>query len=182
MTQCLLERFVNILLKLLIRLLQIIIHQHKIMHTRRLSILQLIIRLRQPLLNTLLRLRTASPKSLLQRLQARRRNKDVPRINRRLLNLLDALHFNVEHHHAPLGRLLLDGGLAGAVAVAAELGVLDEAVLCDQGLELLHGHEVVVLAVGLAGAGGASRVRDGEGEGVWVGGEEAVVEGAFADA
>lgn len=81
-----------------------------------------------------------------------------------------------------LGSLLVDGLLAGAVAVGAELGVLDEAALLDQGLKLLHGHEKVVDAMLLAGARLARRVRYGQREGVRVRGEEPVVEGALAHA
>lgn len=92
------------------------------------------------------------------------------------------LHLDVEHDDAALGGLLLNGLLGGAVAVAAELGVLDEAVLGDEVLELGHGDEEVVGAVLLAGAGGTRRVRDGQGEAVRVRGEQAAVQGALAHA
>lgn len=92
------------------------------------------------------------------------------------------LHLNVQQHNPPLGRLLLDSLLAGPIPVTAELGVLDEAVVVDEVLKVLHLDEVVVHAVGLAGAGRARRVRDGEGEGVGVAREEEVVEGPLADA
>lgn len=81
-----------------------------------------------------------------------------------------------------LGSLLVDGLLAGAVAVGAELGVLDEAALLDEGLELLGGHKEVVDAVLLAGARLARRVRHGQREGVGVRREEPVVERALAHA
>lgn len=81
-----------------------------------------------------------------------------------------------------LGGLLVDGLLAGAVAVGAELGVLDEAALLDEGLELLGGHEEVVDAVLLAGARLARRVRHGQREGVGVLREEPVVERTLAHA
>ena len=70
------------------------------------------------------------------------------------------LHLNVQDDDAALFRLLLDGHLAGAVAVLAELGVLDEAVLGDQVLEVRVGDVVVVDAVLLAGPGRARGVRD----------------------
>jgi hypothetical protein len=92
------------------------------------------------------------------------------------------LHLNVQDHDLALGRLLLDGGLARAVAVAAKLGMLDEAVLGNQGLKVIHGHKVVVHAILLALARLAGRVRDGEGKGVGVLLEEPAVEGALADA
>lgn len=90
------------------------------------------------------------------------------------------LHFDIEDDDLSLGGLLLNGGLARAVAVAAELGVLDEAVGLDQLLELGHAHVVVVDAVRLAGARGARRVRDGEGEGVGVRREQAPHQRALA--
>lgn len=92
------------------------------------------------------------------------------------------LHLDVQHHDLALGRLLLDGRLAGPVAVAAELGVLDEPVLRDQVLERLHRHEVVVHAVLLALARLARRVRYREREGVGVRCEELAVQCALADA
>lgn len=60
--------------------------------------------------------------------------------------------------------------------------MLHEAAVSDEVLEVLHLDEVVVHAVGLARAGRARRVRDGEGEGVRVAREEEVVERALADA
>lgn len=60
--------------------------------------------------------------------------------------------------------------------------MLDEAVLGDEVSESLAGDEVVVDAVGLARARGTGGVRDGEGEGVRVALEEALVEGSLADA
>lgn len=92
------------------------------------------------------------------------------------------LHFNVQQHDAALFRLLLNRHLAGAVAVAAKLGVLDEAVLGDEVLKVLHRHKVVVLAVLLARPRGAGGVRDGQAKGVRVALKEEVVEGALADA
>lgn len=92
------------------------------------------------------------------------------------------LHLDVEHHDLALGALLVDGGLARAVAVAAELGVLDEAVGGDEVLELGHLHVEVVDAVGLAGPRTTRRVRHGQREGVGVRVEQAPDEGALADA
>ena len=60
--------------------------------------------------------------------------------------------------------------------------MLDEGVLRHEGLELGGGDEVVVRAVGFAGAGGAGRVGDAEAEGAGVGGEEARYQGGFAGA
>jgi len=72
--------------------------------------------------------------------------------------------------------------LGRPVAVVAELGVLDEPVLSDEGLEVGHADVVVVDAVLLAGARGARRVRHGEGEDVGVPLHQALEEGALADA
>lgn len=92
------------------------------------------------------------------------------------------LHLNVQQDDLALLGLLLDGHLAGAVAVAAVLCVLDEAVLCNEVLKVLHLDEVVVDGVLLTGARVAGGVRDGEAEGVWVAFEEQAVESSLADA
>ena len=92
------------------------------------------------------------------------------------------LHLNVQQHNPALRRLLLDSLLASPVPVAPELGVLHEPFVVDEVLKVLHLHKVVVYAVGLASAGRAGGVRDGEGEGVRVALEEEAVEGALADA
>lgn len=53
---------------------------------------------------------------------------------------------------------LPDGHEARAVEVPGELGVLNERALADELLEFVVGHEVVVVAVRLAGAGRACRI------------------------
>lgn len=147
-----------------------------------LGVLQLQLGLRQPLLHALLLLRATAPQPLLQHRLAGRRHKDIPRVHAALLDLLNALHLDVQHHDAVLGSLVRDRLPARAVAVAAERRVLDEAVGGDELCELVVRHEVVVHAVGLAVARRAGRVRDGEGEGSWVALAEEVEERAFADA
>ena len=92
------------------------------------------------------------------------------------------LHLNVQQDGVALLGLLLDGHLAGTIAVAAEHGVLDEAILGDEVLELGHGDVVVVYAILLALARGTGGVGDGEGEAVGVVLAQAVVESALADA
>ena len=60
--------------------------------------------------------------------------------------------------------------------------LLDEFVLCDQILELILADVVVVDTVLLAGAGATGSVRDRQGKGSWVLGEQRFVERALADA
>lgn len=60
--------------------------------------------------------------------------------------------------------------------------MLDESVLGDEVLKVLHGDKVVVDAVLLAVAGLARRVRHGQREGVGVRREQLVVQRALADA
>lgn len=68
------------------------------------------------------------------------------------------LHLNIQNTHEPLGRHVLDGLDACAVAVSRELGVLDEGALGHEGLKGLARGKVVLDAVGLAGAGEAGCV------------------------
>ena len=152
------------------------------MNTSGLRVLELFYGLFESLLDAGFSLRSTATKTSLKGLGRWRRNEDVASRDVGLLNLLDALHLDVEEDNSALLGLLLDGHLAGAVAVAAKLGVLDEAVLANQVFKLLHGHIVVVHAFLLAGARGSGSVRDGQAKGVWVALEEEVVEGAFADA
>jgi hypothetical protein len=98
------------------------------------------------------------------------------------LFLATYLHLDVENHNPPLLALLPDRHLAGAVPVAAKLGVLDEAAFGDEPLKLLHADKVVLHGVVLAGAGRAGRVRDGERKDARVALAEHRVERALADA
>lgn len=139
-----------------------------------------VLSLGQPLLDALLLLGAAAPQPPLELLLAGRRDEDEARGDVAALDLLDALHLDVQEHHLALLALLADRALAGAVAVAAELRVLHEAVLRDQLLEPGVRHEVVVDAVLLARPRGAGGVADGQGEGVRVHGEELLEEGALA--
>lgn len=92
------------------------------------------------------------------------------------------LHLNIQNHNLTLRALLVNGHLTRPIPVPAKLGMLDEAVGVDEVLKVLHGDEVVVDAMDLAGAGIPRGVGDGEGEDVRVAGEEELEEGAFADA
>jgi hypothetical protein len=143
---------------LLIRLLQIIIHHNLIMHPLRLRKLHLLHRLLQPLLHRLLAIRLPSPQPLLQNLRTRRAEEQKPRcgfVGRVCSDLLDALHFYVEDAGAAGGGDGFEGFYGGAVGVAAEGGVFDEAVGGDEGGEVGGRHEVVVFAVDFARARGA---------------------------
>lgn len=147
-----------------------------------LGIFELQLCLGEPLLNALLLLRAAASEALLELVLAGRGDEDEARGDAARLDLFDALHLDVQHDDFPLLALLANGRLGRAVAVAAELGVLDEAVRSDQGLEVVVADEVVVDGVLLARAGGPRRVADGEGEGVRVLREEHLEQRALADA
>jgi len=70
-------------------------------------------------------------------------------------DLFHAFHFYVEDAGAAGGGDGFERLDRGAVGVAAEGGVLDEAVGGDEGREVGGGHEVVVFAVDFTGARGA---------------------------
>lgn len=61
--------------------------------------------------------------------------------------MLYAFHFNIEDALAAFGGDGFDGLDRGAVVVAAELGVFDEAVGGDEGEEGVFCYEVIVFAV-----------------------------------
>ena len=68
------------------------------------------------------------------------------------------LHLNVQDASAVLLSDILDSLDAGAVVVAAELGVLDEAILINQLQEVVLGDKVVLDTVLLLASGLASSV------------------------
>lgn len=113
-------------LKFLPRFLKIIINNDLVKNTLLLRKLQLLLGLRQTLRNSILAIRLSTPQPLLQDLQTRRLQTEVASPELRLLDLLHTLHLNVEDARAVLLRDVLDRLDAGAVAVAAELRVLDE--------------------------------------------------------
>ncbi|KAG9912497.1 hypothetical protein KCU94_g46, partial [Aureobasidium melanogenum] len=78
------------------------------------------------------------------------------------------LHLNIQDAGAVLLSNILDSLDAGAVVVAAELGVLDEALLINELQEFLLGDEVVLDTVLFLASGLASSVLDGEAEAVGV--------------
>ncbi len=68
------------------------------------------------------------------------------------------LHLDIQDTHTTLVRYVLDRFDAGAVVIAAKLGVLDEAAGIDQRQERFLAGEVVVPPVLFVGAGGACRI------------------------
>lgn len=97
------------------------------MHARHLGVLQLDLGLLQPLLDRLLLLRPAAAQALLELFLGRRGDEDVAGGEARRLDLLDALHLNVQHDRLALGGLLLDRRLGGSVKVITELGAGESA-------------------------------------------------------
>lgn len=175
------EGLVHKLLKLLVCLFKVVVYEHLVVNARGLGILELVLCLLKALLDALFLFGSSSTQSRLERLQAWRRDEDVTCVNGRLLDLLDTLHLNIEKHDLALLALLLNGRLASTIAVASKFCVLDEAILGNQVLEALCGHEVVVDSIGLAGTGGPGGVGDGEGEDVGMFSAQAVVKCAFAN-
>lgn len=82
---------------------------------------ELVLGLGQSLENLLLFVGAAATESLLELLLGWGSDEDVAGREARGLDLLDTLHLDIEDDNLALGGLLLDGGLAGAVEVAAEL-------------------------------------------------------------
>lgn len=148
----------DVLLQLLVALFKIIIDNHLVVVARNRRKRQLLLCLRQTLLNIRLLVRSTTPQTLLENLLAWRLDEDEFGVEVRLLDLLDTLHLNVEDADAALGRYVLDSGNRGAVVVAGELGVLDEGVLRDELEEGILGDKVVGLAVNLSSAGRAGGV------------------------
>lgn len=145
-------------------------------------ILQLSTRLSQSLLNSILSLGTPTPQTSLQSLHARRLNKHIAGLDTGvLLDLLHAIHLDIQNNDQTLGSLLVNGHVAGSIAIRAESGALDETAFGLQCCELVLGDEEVALSVDFAGAGTACCVRDAEGELGGVCAEEALDECALAD-
>ena len=86
-----------------------------------LGIFQLDLGLGQALLDRFLLLCPAPAQALLQFFLGRRSDEDVAGREARGLDLLHALHLDIQDDGLALGGLLLDRGLGGAVKVVAEL-------------------------------------------------------------
>ena len=159
------------------------------MDARDLGVFQLHLGLLQALLNRVLLLGAAPAQAPLQLFLRRRGDEDVAGGELGGLDLLHALHLDIQNDGLALGGLLLDRGLRRAVEVVTKLRAvvwvsagarlesggcgfqrvpLDEAVLGLQLQERILRDEVVVDAVLLAGPRAAGRVGDREGEGVRV--------------
>lgn len=87
---------------------------------------EFVLGLGQSLENFLLLVGAAAAESLLKLLLGWGSDEDVTGGEARSLDLLDTLHLDVEDDDLALGGLLLDGGLAGSVEVAAELRTVVE--------------------------------------------------------
>lgn len=132
-------------------LFEIIVHYYLVKDARRVSVSKLDFGLGQSLLNLLLIFRATTPQPRLQRLEARRFDESIARIDAVIfLHLPDALHVNIQHDYAAFCRLVCDGPFAGAVVVSAEVGELDDRTLCDEGRKFGLGNEEVVLALEFA--------------------------------
>ena len=92
------------------------------------------------------------------------------------------LHLNVQDACPALLLNVLNRSNAGAVAVASEGSVLNEALLRDQVVELLPGHEVVLNTILLFAAGASCGVGDAEAEAVRVLLKETLEDGRLASA
>ncbi len=101
------------------------------MNARNLGVLQLDLGLVQTLLDRVLLLRPAPAQALLQLFLGRRRNKDEAGREARSLDLLHALHLDIQDDGLALGGLLLDRGLGGAVEVVAKLRAVVRALAGD---------------------------------------------------
>ena len=99
---------------------------------------ELVLGLSQSLEDILLLIGAAATQPLLELLFGRGSDEDVAGRETRGLDLLHTLHLDVENDNLALGGLLLDGGLAGSVKVAAELSTVMERV------ELASSSQVVV--------------------------------------
>lgn len=122
----------------------------------------------QSQLQTFLGLCAAALQSTLQLLDGRGLDEHVQPIQVRVLDLLHALHLNVQHTDLAVGLHLLHGRYTRAVHVAAELGRLQELIGQHSPLQLFSGHVEVVHAVLLSGPGLTGGVRYREAKGVRV--------------
>lgn len=121
------------------------------------------------------------PKTLLKNLKARRPNKHIPRINARVLQVLRTLHLNIKHHNQSPGSLLIDSPLTSTIVIPTETRILNKRAPFNQGRKLVPGYKEVGDTVCFAWSRLSRGVRDSESECAWVGGEETLDEGSFAD-
>lgn len=135
------------LIKLLIRLLEIIVDNDLIMNAWCVGVLKLDFGLGQPLLNVFLVLGATTPE---------------PRINARVrFHLLDALHLDIQHGYQSFCCLVCNGLFASAIVMATEKRVFHEGVLGDEGGKCRGGDEEVGYALDFAGSRLARRVGYG---------------------
>ena len=94
---------------------------------------------RQPALDRPRRLGAAADEPAHQLVPARRRQEDQQRLGHRLADLPGALQVDLEQHGSPAARRSSTGAARGAVAVAGELGPLEQLAVRDQLVELVVG-------------------------------------------
>lgn len=185
-------------IQLIIRLLQIVVDED-LVKLGRLGPGELVLGPSETLLDALLGLGAAASQALLELLVVGGCDEDVASVDARSLDLLDALHLDVEDYDSTLGCLLFDRRLARTVEVASELSavdtkrqcillyprfldlLLDKSVVGDQLPESLLGDKVVLNTISLAISRTSSRVRHGQGEDVGVAAEEKLDQRALAD-
>jgi hypothetical protein len=166
-----------------IGLVQIVIHDPDALDLATLPKLELLNGLVQPLPQRILVLSPSPAQPLLELVHAGRGQEAHARLQVRVaVDLAHALHLDVEDADAAGLLHGLDGGHGRAVVVAGELRRLDEAVLRLERQKVLLCHKVVFLAIALARAGRARRVRDRERKGRGVVFEEPVEECGLARA
>ncbi|QFZ30189.1 hypothetical protein EJF18_70267 [Clavispora lusitaniae] len=147
----------NKVLELLVGLVQVVVDNDQIVGASS-SVLHLSSGSGDSLGNGILSLGASSSQSLLQSLDRRRRHKQVSGVNGRSLDRLDTLHINVQETDL-VGLDHVFNGLDGrAVVVTRESGPLDELLLVNHLLEILHLGEVVVHTINFAGSRRSSGV------------------------
>src|ERR1700757_3252656 len=98
----------------------------------------------------------------LQGLAVRRQYEDADRIGQLLLNLLGALHVNIEQKVVAFLPRLLQKPAGRAIAISVKVGMLEKFSGTHHLVEFFAGNEVVLLAILLTASGSARGKRDGE--------------------
>lgn len=121
------------LLKLLVRLFNIVIDDNLIMIALRVGVLKFDFGPDEPFLNFLLALSSATSETRLECFKAGWFNENIPSIDAGVrLQLLDTVYFDIQDHYQPFASQIIDGLLARAVVVATETCVFHETVLREK--------------------------------------------------